>query len=258
MTGMAAMVSMDEAVEEAKTSFGFASQVDAKLGPNNVGYGALSDSAYGSATAPSLSTEASTSAMQVAGLPEQMAMDARPGLLGRAVNLGLSVANPALGLVGTAYGAHSAAKDAQASIGAINDAFGTTMDASYGTAIGNQAKGTVGGLLGGKVGGKMGASLGMSVAGVPGAIGLGMLGAGALASVARGAAIGVGGSNNGPEGPDAGGDGMSNGISSSQAIASTPSAPKSGYVSIDNYAMDSERNPFDRYSDYAAQFFGTA
>lgn len=49
MTGTAAMVSMDEAAEGAKANFGFAPQVDAKLGSQNVGYGALSGTAYGRA-----------------------------------------------------------------------------------------------------------------------------------------------------------------------------------------------------------------
>lgn len=117
-----------------------------------------------------------------------------------------SLANPALGAIATAYGAHSAAKNAEASIGAINDAFGTTMDDSYGTAIGQQALGTTSGLLGGK----FGANLGRSVGGVPGAIAGGLLGALGVSSAARDAAMGPAGSNNGPQGPAAGGDGMSN------------------------------------------------
>lgn len=185
-------------------------------------------------------------------------MAARPGLISRGLTTMASLANPALGAIATAYGAHSAAKNAQASIGAINDAFGTTMDDSYGTAIGQQALGTTSGLLGGKVGEKFGANLGRSVGGVPGAIAGGLLGALGVSSAARDAAMGPAGSNNGPQGPAAGGDGMSNANSSTgQAVASTrKSRPRRGYVSIDNYAMDSSRSPFDRYSDYAAQFFG--
>lgn len=258
MTGTAAMVSMDQAAEEAKSNFGFASQVDAKLGPNNVGYGALSDSAYGQATAPSVSAEAITAAQNVAGLPEAIAMASRPGIMSRGLSIAASLANPALGVAATAFGAHSAAKNAQASIGAINDAFGTTMDDSYGTALGQQALGTASGLLGGKVGGKVGAGVGMSVGGVPGAMVGGLLGSAFGSNAARGAAMGPNGSTDGPEGPAAGGDAMSDPPSPGQAIASAPAKPRSGYVSIDNYAMGSDRNPFDRYSDYAAQFFGTA
>lgn len=260
MTGMAAMVSMDDAAKEAKASFGgWASQVDAQMGTQNVGYGALSDSAYGRATAPSISPAALTSALQVAGLPEQMAIDARPSALTRGLSLAATVANPVAGLLGTALNTHTAARNAQASIGAINDAFGTSLDDSYGTALGQQAVGTAAGTLGGKVGGKFGSSIGMSVAGVPGAIGAGLLGSALASNTARGLAMSPNSTTEGPQGPAAGADGVS-GLSNapSSTVASAPSTPKSGYVSIDNYAMDSDRNPFDRYSDYAAQFFGTA
>lgn len=73
------MVSMDEAAEAAKANFGFASQVDTKMGTQNVGYGALSDTAYGRATSPSLSSEAITATQNVAGLPEPSPWQHAPG-----------------------------------------------------------------------------------------------------------------------------------------------------------------------------------
>jgi len=264
MTGTAAMVSMDDAAKEAKAVFGgWATQADTQLGPENVGYG---NAAYGgngaianASQAAAMTRDQHTQSLEMAGIPESHHAAARPSALAKGLSFAATVANPVAGLLGTALSTHSAAKNAQTSIGAINDAFGTSLDSSYGTALGQQAVGTAAGTLGGKVGGNFGAKAGMSVAGVPGAVLGGLLGAATLGNTARGLAMGPNTNTEGPQGPAAGADGDS-GLSNapSSAVASASSTPKSGYVSIDNYAMDSDRNPFDRYSDYAAQFFGTA
>ncbi|WP_346795832.1 hypothetical protein R5M92_10260 [Halomonas sp. Bachu 37] len=261
MTGMNAMVSMDDAAKEAQAVFGgWATQADTQMGPENVGYG---NSTYGGNNAMANASQAAamtrgqhTQSLEVAGIPDSHHAAARPSIASRALSTVAAVANPALGLLGTAMNTHSAAKNAQESIGSINDAFGTSLDDSYGTAIGQQAKGTVAGTVGGKVGGTIGARAGMSVAGTPGAIAGGLLGAASMSNTARGAAMDGTNNSTGPGSPSDGGE--PRGLLARATPRREPQSSRNGYVNINDYAYGNDRSPFDRYSDYAAQFFGTA
>lgn len=91
---------------------------------------------------------------------QSIAENASPGLLGRALSFAAGIANPVAGI---ATDTVARSLDAQRATKEHNAEFGMDLDTSFGSHLGEQAKGTVAGFAGGKVGGLLG---GRALAGI--------------------------------------------------------------------------------------------
>ncbi|MDR5867919.1 hypothetical protein [Halomonas koreensis] len=186
---------------------------------------------------------AMSTAQQTAMAQQNIAEQARPGIVGRVAAMVAGVANPAAGMaVDTVARGYDAAQDAEAH----NAEFGTNVDTGLASNIGRQAVGTIGGLAGSRAGGLLGGRLG-SAFGAPGAI-AGALGGSALGgSLGRSVAMdGFDGSGSTPgTGMGAEGDATMVSDASTPGAVQTPSVATPAYGPVD----------FDGYASYAAAFY---
>ncbi|TFH85277.1 hypothetical protein EQG41_18360 [Billgrantia azerbaijanica] len=229
---------------------GWASNVDAQMGPGNAGYGTNAESvfggwanetqtvggqSYGAISRDGLTAAQSASARSRAHRGSRSALSTGLGILGGVVG---GVPGAALGL---GLSSMIQAKNVTDSLDAVNDTFGTSHDTSFGRAARESLGINAVGKLGGNIGARLGVGL-LSSNPVAGAV----LGGMTLGSMAKNAAIDGVGSPSSPASPGRqGGDGggrprtgglLANEITRSraepavQSSAVTPS-PVSGYGS---------------------------